>query len=173
VWAELEPPKGTVYNYPLRPHHDAEYYIVGSTGPPDVGVQIWSQSMIPGMVARVVTGQTAKQVINWAKGKLEGNRREADASCDGLPTRPRSQPRAAGDAGQHDVAPQHSEWSIRAISGSDPNSMSQSIRWPIQLTLRRMRGMCRGYYVHVVPRELSATQQISLTFPRLLRAPTP
>jgi ABC-type glycerol-3-phosphate transport system substrate-binding protein len=75
VWAELEPPKGTVYNYPLRPHHDAEYYIVGSSGPPDVGVQIWSQSMIPGMVARMVTGQTAKQVIDWAKGELEGIRR--------------------------------------------------------------------------------------------------
>ena len=75
VWAELEPPKGTVYNYPLRPHHDAEYYIVGSSGPPEVGVQIWSQSMIPGMVARMVTGQTAKQVIDWAKGELEGIRR--------------------------------------------------------------------------------------------------
>jgi ABC-type glycerol-3-phosphate transport system substrate-binding protein len=75
VWAEMEPPKGTVYNYPLRPHHDAEYYIVGSSAPPDVGVQIWTQSMIPGMVARMVTGQTAKQVIDWAKGELEGIRR--------------------------------------------------------------------------------------------------
>jgi len=45
VWAEIEPPKGTVYNYPVRPHHDAEYYIVGSSGPPDIGVQIWSRSM--------------------------------------------------------------------------------------------------------------------------------
>ena len=71
----MEPPKGTIYNYPLRPHHDAEYYIVGSSGPPDMGVQIWSQSMIPGMVARMVTGQTASQVIDWAKGELEGIRR--------------------------------------------------------------------------------------------------
>jgi len=39
VWAELEPPKGTLYNYPVRPHHDAEYYIVGSSAPPDIGVQ--------------------------------------------------------------------------------------------------------------------------------------
>ena len=75
VLAEMEPPKGTVYNYPLRPHHDAEYYIVASSGPPEVGVQIWSQSMIPGMVARMVTGQTAKQVIDWAKRELEGIRR--------------------------------------------------------------------------------------------------
>jgi hypothetical protein len=41
VWADLEPPKGTLYHYPVRPHHDAEYYIVGSSAPPDVGVQMW------------------------------------------------------------------------------------------------------------------------------------
>jgi hypothetical protein len=75
VRAEIEPPKGTVYNYVLRFHHDAEYYIVGSSAPPGVGVQIWTQSMIPGMVVRMVTGQTAKQVIDWAKGELEGIRR--------------------------------------------------------------------------------------------------
>src|SRR5262249_52874912 len=75
VWAELDPPKGTLYNYPVRPHHDAEYYIVGSSGPPDVGVQIWSQYMIPGMGAPIVTGQTPKQVIDGARGELEGIRR--------------------------------------------------------------------------------------------------
>jgi ABC-type glycerol-3-phosphate transport system substrate-binding protein len=75
VWSEIEPPKGTIYNYPLRPHHDAEYYIVGSSAPPDIGVQIWSQNMIPQMVARIVTGQTDKQVIAWAKQELEGIRR--------------------------------------------------------------------------------------------------
>jgi hypothetical protein len=75
VWAEIEPPKGTLYNYPVRPHHDAEYYIVGSSAPPDIGVQIWSQYMIPGMAARIVSGHTAKQVIDWAKRELEGIRR--------------------------------------------------------------------------------------------------
>src|SRR5262249_62270497 len=75
VWAEVEPPKGTIYNYPVRPHHDAEYYIVGSSGPPDIGVQIWGRYMIPGMVARMVSGFTEKQVIDWAKGELEGLRR--------------------------------------------------------------------------------------------------
>jgi ABC-type glycerol-3-phosphate transport system substrate-binding protein len=75
VWADTEPPKGTLYNYPVRPHHEAEYYIVGSSAPPDIGVQIWSQYMIPGMAARIVSGQTAKQVIDWAKVELEGIRR--------------------------------------------------------------------------------------------------
>ena len=31
IWEEVEPPKGTVYNYPIRPWHDAEYYITGSS----------------------------------------------------------------------------------------------------------------------------------------------
>ena len=75
IWTDLEPPKGTLYNYPVKPHHDAEYYIVGSSAPPEIGTQIWSHYMIPGMVARIVTGQSPKQVIDWAKGELEGLRR--------------------------------------------------------------------------------------------------
>ena len=72
VWAETEPPKGTIYNYPVRPHHDAEYYIVASSAPPEIGVQIWNQYVIPQMVARIVSGLTVKQVIDWAKTELEG-----------------------------------------------------------------------------------------------------
>jgi ABC-type glycerol-3-phosphate transport system substrate-binding protein len=75
IWADLEPPKGTLYNYPVRPHHDAEYYIVASSAPPDLGVLIWSHSMIPAMVARTVSGQPAKKVIDWVKMELEGIRR--------------------------------------------------------------------------------------------------
>jgi len=59
----------------VRPHHDAEYYIVGSSAPPDIGVQIWSHYMIPGMVARIVSGHSEKKVIDWAKAELEGLRR--------------------------------------------------------------------------------------------------
>ena len=75
VWADIEPPKGTLYNYPVRPHHDAEYYIVSSSAPPDFGVLIWTHSLIPGMAARIVSGQPAKKVIDWAKVELEGIRR--------------------------------------------------------------------------------------------------
>jgi len=75
IWADVEPPKGTLYNYPVRPHHDAEYYIVASSAPPEIGVLIWSHSMIPAMVARIVSGQTPKKVIDWAKMELEGIRR--------------------------------------------------------------------------------------------------
>ena len=33
VWSDVEPPKGTIYNYPVRPWHDAEYYVPGSVRP--------------------------------------------------------------------------------------------------------------------------------------------
>ena len=75
IWSEVEPPKGTIYNYPLRPWHDAEYFITGSSGPPEVAVQMWNRSIIPGMVSRVVAGQSIKQSIDWAKQELEGFRR--------------------------------------------------------------------------------------------------
>jgi hypothetical protein len=40
-----------------------------------MAVQIWSRYVIPSMVARMVQGSTAKQVIAWAKEELEGFRR--------------------------------------------------------------------------------------------------
>jgi ABC-type glycerol-3-phosphate transport system substrate-binding protein len=72
IWEDVEPPKGTIYNYPLRPWHDAEYYITGSSGPPEIAVQMWNRSVIPGMVSRLVSGQTIQQSMDWAKGELEG-----------------------------------------------------------------------------------------------------
>ncbi|MGE0764844.1 MAG: ABC transporter substrate-binding protein [Hyphomicrobiaceae bacterium] len=75
VWADTEPPKGTIYNYPLRPHHEGEYYIVGSSGTPEMGEQIWNQYVIPQMVARMVSGNSAKETIDWAQKEIEGFRR--------------------------------------------------------------------------------------------------
>src|ERR1700722_5639321 len=72
VWAEVEPPKGTVYNYPIRPWHDAEYYVTGWSGPADIGVQAWNRGVIPTMVSKLVSGQTIQQAIDWAKDELEG-----------------------------------------------------------------------------------------------------
>ena len=72
IWEQVEPPHGTVYNYPIRPWHDAEYYITGSSGPADIGVQAWNRGLIPTMVAKLVSGQTIQQSINWAKDELEG-----------------------------------------------------------------------------------------------------
>jgi hypothetical protein len=72
IWTEVEPPKGTVYNYPIQPWHDAEYYITGSSGPPDLGVQAWNRGLIPTMVSKLVSGQSINQAIAWARDELEG-----------------------------------------------------------------------------------------------------
>ncbi len=72
IWGEVGPPKGTVYNYPIRPWHDAEYYVTGSSGPPDIGIQAWNRGLIPTMVSKLVAGQTIQQAIDWAKDELEG-----------------------------------------------------------------------------------------------------
>ena len=75
IWSEVEPPKGTIFNYPVRPWHDAEPYITGSSGPAEVAVQIWNRSIVPGMVSRMVAKQTIPQVIAWAKDEISGFRR--------------------------------------------------------------------------------------------------
>ncbi|HQT76900.1 MAG: ABC transporter substrate-binding protein [Rhodospirillales bacterium 20-64-7] len=75
VWEMVGPPKGTVYNYPIRPWHDADYYITGSSGPPEIGVQAWKRGLIPTMVSKLVAGQSIQQAIDWAKDELEGFRR--------------------------------------------------------------------------------------------------
>jgi len=74
IWSDVEPPKGTIYNYPVRPWHDAEYYVPGSAAPPDIATQIWNRYLYPGMVARLLSGKTIKESIDWAKNELEGLR---------------------------------------------------------------------------------------------------
>ena len=35
-------------------------------------MQVWNRGLIPGMVSRLVSGQTIQQAIDWAKDELEG-----------------------------------------------------------------------------------------------------
>jgi ABC-type glycerol-3-phosphate transport system substrate-binding protein len=72
IWTEVEPPKGTIYNYPVRPWHDADYYIPGSSAPPDIAVQMWNRSVVPGMVSRLMSGQSIKESIAWGKDEIQG-----------------------------------------------------------------------------------------------------
>lgn len=72
VWENVEPPTGTVYNYPIRPWHDAKPNITGAEAPPDVAVQIYNRATHNGMLGRLKQGQTPAQVIAWAQSELEG-----------------------------------------------------------------------------------------------------
>ncbi len=72
VWSEVEPPKGTVYNYPIQPWHDARPNIAASEAPPAVAVQMYNRGTITGMLAKLQQGQSVPQVITWAEDELEG-----------------------------------------------------------------------------------------------------
>jgi ABC-type glycerol-3-phosphate transport system substrate-binding protein len=72
IWSEVEPPKGTVYNYPLRPWHDAHENITAYPAPPGIAAQIYARATHPTMLAKVHAGQSNKEVIAWAKNELEG-----------------------------------------------------------------------------------------------------
>jgi ABC-type glycerol-3-phosphate transport system substrate-binding protein len=72
VWEEVEPPKGTVYNYPIRPFHNAKPNIAAFPAPPEIAVQIYNRGTMPTMLAKLKSGQTIEQVIAWASDELEG-----------------------------------------------------------------------------------------------------
>ncbi|MGE0224373.1 MAG: ABC transporter substrate-binding protein [Acetobacteraceae bacterium] len=72
VWENVEPPKGTVYNYILRPHHKSSAHIAAFPAPPDIGVQIYNRGTQATMFSKLQSGESIKDVIAWAKGELEG-----------------------------------------------------------------------------------------------------
>ena len=72
VWADVEPPKGVVYNYPIRPSQKEEAHIAAFPAPPDVAVQIYNRGTMPTMLSKLQSGQSIKQVIAWAQDELEG-----------------------------------------------------------------------------------------------------
>jgi len=72
VWENVGPPAGTVYNYPIRPWHNARPSLAGAEASPDVAVQIYNGAIHNRMLAQLKEGRTIPQVIAWAKGELEG-----------------------------------------------------------------------------------------------------
>jgi ABC-type glycerol-3-phosphate transport system substrate-binding protein len=72
VWEEVEPPKGTVYNYILRPTHHSTAHIAAFPAPPDIGVQIYNRGTLSTMFSKLQSGSSPKEVIAWAQGELEG-----------------------------------------------------------------------------------------------------
>ncbi|MBE7158686.1 MAG: extracellular solute-binding protein [Rhodospirillales bacterium] len=72
VWDEVEPPKGTVYHYPIRPSHHQENWIAVAPAPPEIAVQVYNRGTLPTMLAKLKSGQSIKQVQDWAQDELEG-----------------------------------------------------------------------------------------------------
>jgi ABC-type glycerol-3-phosphate transport system substrate-binding protein len=72
IWEEVEPPKGTVYHYPIRAADQQQNWIACAPAPPDIAVQIYNRGTVPTMLAKLQSGQSIKQVQDWAQDELEG-----------------------------------------------------------------------------------------------------
>jgi len=71
VWAEAEPPKGTLYHYP-NPYHHQKLSIAASPAPPKVAQQIYTQATLTKMVLRYAQGEPMEKTLAWAEGECEG-----------------------------------------------------------------------------------------------------
>jgi len=72
IWNVVEPPVGTVYNYPLRAMSGQKPSLAASEATPEVAVQIYNRAIHNQMLARLRDGQTIPQVIAWAQDELDG-----------------------------------------------------------------------------------------------------
>ena len=75
IWETVEPPKGTLYNYPIRPWHKATAHTAGAPAPPEIAVQIHNRGIMPTMMAKLLSGQSINDVMTWAEKECEGFRR--------------------------------------------------------------------------------------------------
>lgn len=72
IWEEVGPPKGTVYNYPIRKEHNAQPWVAMTPAPAEIAVQAYNQGIHSTMLAKLKSGQSIEQTISWAQNELEG-----------------------------------------------------------------------------------------------------
>jgi len=71
VWKTEGPPVGVVYNYPLKPHHNARTSVAFAPAPPEIAVQAYTQGLNTGLIARIAQGgMTVDQALAWAEREL-------------------------------------------------------------------------------------------------------
>ncbi|MXP64571.1 extracellular solute-binding protein [Roseomonas sp. M0104] len=76
TWETEGPPKGVVYNYPVRPQHNSKQFIACNPAPPEIAVQMYNQAIQAKMIARVSqNGESVDSAIAWAQNELEGFQR--------------------------------------------------------------------------------------------------
>jgi ABC-type glycerol-3-phosphate transport system substrate-binding protein len=71
VWAEAEPPKGTLYHYP-NPYNHQILSVGGAPAPHKIAEQIGTASLMCQMAVRHFNGETMEKTLAWAEGELEG-----------------------------------------------------------------------------------------------------
>jgi ABC-type glycerol-3-phosphate transport system substrate-binding protein len=71
VYAEEEPPKGTLYHYP-NPYNHQKLNIAAWPAPPKIGQQIYAQATLTKMCLRYFQGEPMEQTLAWTEGECEG-----------------------------------------------------------------------------------------------------
>jgi len=76
VWETEGPPVGTVFNYPLKPHHQAKPSIAFAPAPGEFAAQMYVQALNTKVIARVAQGgETVDQAMGWLERELNTIRR--------------------------------------------------------------------------------------------------
>jgi ABC-type glycerol-3-phosphate transport system substrate-binding protein len=76
VWETEGPPVGSVYNYPVRAHHNARTSIAMAPAPAAMAVQMYNQGLNTKLIARIVQGgETVDQALTWVERELNTIRR--------------------------------------------------------------------------------------------------
>ena len=69
VWAEAEPPKGTLYQ---NPYNHQILSVAGAPAPHKIVEQINTASIQCRMAVRYYTGETLEKTLAWAANEVEG-----------------------------------------------------------------------------------------------------
>jgi hypothetical protein len=67
----VAPPQGTLYNYPIKPWHGSQPSLPASEVKSDLAAQIYANGIHNGMISRVKTGSSIKEVAAWSRNQLE------------------------------------------------------------------------------------------------------
>lgn len=71
VWAEAEPPKGTLYHYP-NPYNHQILSVAAAPAPHKIAEQIYNQGIQTQMAVRYFKGEPLEKTLDWASNELEG-----------------------------------------------------------------------------------------------------
>ncbi len=72
VWEDVGPPKGTVFNYPIRTASGQKPSLAAAEAAPEIAVQIYNRAIHNQMLARLRDGKSIPEVIAWAQDELDG-----------------------------------------------------------------------------------------------------
>jgi ABC-type glycerol-3-phosphate transport system substrate-binding protein len=76
IWENEGPPKGTVFNYPQKAHHNARTSVAFAPAPAEFAVQAYTNGLNTNMIARIAqAGETVDQALAWAERELNVIRR--------------------------------------------------------------------------------------------------